>query len=152
MCSSDLAQCQSEQICIAILRLCRGKIARVEKLIEDARLDYRDVLAWAQQPTRRYYVGLLRKGPAWTPQDENGRTHLDAKLLREWKQSSLLPAGGWFTDFGDPRGMYIFTTDTLEEAVALVQADPAIQSGKLVFEFHPWLAPDGLKFAKSDEL
>ena len=34
-----LAQCQSEQICIAILRLCRGKIARVEKLIEDARLD-----------------------------------------------------------------------------------------------------------------
>ena len=147
-----LAACRSEEVCIAILRLCRGKISRIETLIEAARRDYRDVLAWAQQPTRTYIVGLLHKGPLWGPEDENGRTHLEHASLRKWRDAGQCLVGGWFMDFGDPRGMYIFTVDSVEEARSLVQEDPAIQSEKLVFEFHPWLAPDGLKFASPDEL
>ncbi len=55
-------------------------------------------------------------------------------------------------DLGDHRGLYIFTVDTIEEAQTLVQSDEAIQSGKLMFEFHPWLAPEGLKTASPSEL
>src|SRR5258708_31884338 len=149
---SLLGACESEEVSIAILRLCRGKLARVEKLVADARRDYRDVLAWASRPTRTYIIGLLRKGPLWDPSDENGRTHLDHGCLRKWRDAGQCLVGGWFTDFDDPRAMYIFTVDTKEEAMALVEEDPSIQSGKLVFEFHPWLAPDGMKFLRPDEL
>src|SRR5262249_11517726 len=76
---SLLTSCESEQVCISILRLSRGKVKRVEELVEAARRDYRDVIAWASQPTRTYIAGLLRKGPNWTDADEGGRTHLGTK-------------------------------------------------------------------------
>lgn len=143
--------CRNERVALAVLRLSRGKVRRVETLVESARRDYRDVLAAAAQPTRTYIAGLLRKGPAWSDADENGRTHLDMRQLRAWKDAGSIVVGGWFMDLGDPRGLYIFTVDSIEEARALVQSDPAIQSGKLVFEFHPWLAPDGLKIATDSD-
>src|SRR5439155_22022598 len=70
-----LAGCNGETLRLSILRLSRGKVKRVEDLLEAARHDYRDVIAWASKPTRTYIVGILRKGPNWSPQDENGRTH-----------------------------------------------------------------------------
>jgi len=147
-----LSDCEGDRLALAILRLSRGKVARVEELVEAARRDYRDVLAWASKPTRRYVVGLVRKGPNWEPRDENGRTHLNGKLLRSWKEQGAILVGGWFMDFGDHRGLYIFNVDSIEEAQTLVQSDEAIRSGKLIFEFHPWLAPAGLKIASPDEL
>jgi uncharacterized protein YciI len=147
-----LSDCEGDRLCLAILRLSRSKVARVEELVGAAKRDYRDVLAWASKPTRRYVVGLLRKGPNWEPRDENGRTHLNGKLLRTWKEQGAILVGGWFMDLGDHRGLYIFNVDSIEEAQALVQSDEAIQSGKLVFDFHPWLAPAGLKIASPDEL
>lgn len=147
-----LSACNSELLCRSILRLSRGKLRRVEDLVQAARRDYRDVIAWASKPTRTYIVGLLRKGPKWSPEDENGRTALNLELLRRWKESGAIFVGGWFTDFGDPRGLYIFTVDSMAEAQTLVSSDEAIQAGKLIFEFHPWLAPDGLRIASPDEL
>jgi hypothetical protein len=147
-----LSTCKSEAVCIAVLRLSRGKLKRVEDMVEAAKRDFRDVIAWASQPTRTYVVGLLRKGPQWSAEDENGRTHLDHGHIKRWKALGAIVVGGWFVDFGDPRGLYIFTVDSVEEARALVVSDPALAAGKLVFEFHPWLAPDGLKIASPDEL
>jgi hypothetical protein len=147
-----LETCRNEAVIIAVLRLSRGKVARVQALVESAARDYRDVLAAASQPTRTYVVGLLRKGPAWSEKDEGGRTHLDPRQLQAWKHQGAVLVGGWFMDLTDPRGLYIFTVDSVAEAEALVQSDPAVQSGKLVFEFHPWLAPDGLRIASPDEL
>jgi hypothetical protein len=147
-----LSECRDDRVRLSILRLSRGNVQRVGNLVEAAKRDYRDVIAWASQPTRTYLVGLLRKGPQWSPEDENGRTHLSLEALRSWKNQGAIVVGGWFMDFGDPRGLYIFTVDSIDEAQALVQSDEAIQSGKLMFEFHPWLAPDGLKIASPDEL
>ncbi|MDP8991253.1 MAG: hypothetical protein M3N41_14375, partial [Acidobacteriota bacterium] len=79
-----LTACEGDRLCLSILRLSRGKVSRVVDLVQAAKLDYRDVLAWASQPTRTYFVGLLRKGPHWSSEDENGRTHLDTKSLRSW--------------------------------------------------------------------
>ena len=149
---SLLSSIEGERLQGSVLRLSRGKLKRVEELIEAAKRDYRDVIAWASQPTRTYIAGLLRKGPNWSPEDENGRTHLSPRLLKQWKDSGSIVAGGWFMDFGDPRGLYIFTVDSVEEAQSLVAGEEAIRAGKLRFEFHPWLAPDGLKIASPDEL
>jgi len=146
-----LTKCQADNVRIAVLRLARGRVEKVAKLVEDAQRDYRDVLSWASQPIRRYIAGILRKGPTWSSSDENGRTHLNGKLLMEWKKTGVLFVGGWFMDLGDARGFYVFTVDSIEEAKALTNADPAIQAGKLLFEFHPWQTPE-LRIAKSEEL
>lgn len=147
-----LSDCEGDNLCLAVLRLSRGEVKRVKELVEAAKRDYRDVLSWASQPTRTYIVGLLRKGRVWSPEDENGRTHLHPEAVRNWKKSGAILVGGWFMDLGDPRGLYIFTVNTSAEAQALVQSDEAIRSGKLMFEFHPWLAPLGLRVLSSEEL
>jgi uncharacterized protein YciI len=131
---------EAERVCLAILQLSKGDAARVRELVAAAKRDYRDVIAWAQQPLSTYVVGLLRKGPNWVP-----TARLDLALLRKWKEAGAVVIGGGFRDDGDMRGLYIFTVDSAEAAQALVDSDPAIQSGALVFEFHPWLAADNLQ-------
>jgi hypothetical protein len=42
----------SERVPLAILKLCRGSVERVLSLLEEARLDYRDILAAAEYPTQ----------------------------------------------------------------------------------------------------
>jgi hypothetical protein len=41
--------------------------------------------------------------------------------------------------------VFIFKVNSVEEARALAAPDPAIQSGRLVLELHPWYAAAGLK-------
>jgi hypothetical protein len=36
--------------------------------------------------------------------------------------------------------MFVFRVDTLEEARALAEQDPAVQAGRLALEWHPWFA------------
>src|SRR5947209_14957171 len=69
-----------EDVLIAIIRLSRGKLAKVPELVGHAKGDYRDVLAWSQQPLRTYIAGVLRPGP--NPQKN---AFLSMKLLRQWK-------------------------------------------------------------------
>ena len=56
-----------------------------------------------------------------------------------------LAVAGPFEDGGDMRGIFIFKDTTMEEAKALVAADPAVKSGRLVLELHPWFAGAGLR-------
>jgi len=90
-----------------------------------------------------YQVGFLKKGPAWTPGEtpelqELQKAHL-AHIQKMGKSGKLLVAGP-FTDGGDLRGMFIFRVETLEEAKALAEQDPAVKAGRLVIEWHPWFA------------
>ena len=50
----------------------------------------------------------------------------------------LLVLAGPFLDSGDIRGIYIFNVATLQEARELTETDPAIRSGRLEMELHPW--------------
>jgi hypothetical protein len=36
--------------------------------------------------------------------------------------------------------LYVFKVGSMEEAEELVRTDPAVQSGRLRFELHPWFA------------
>ncbi|HEY7113469.1 MAG TPA: YciI family protein [Thermoanaerobaculia bacterium] len=90
-----------------------------------------------------YYVGFLRKGPAWsgenTPENRKLQEAHLANILRLANEGKLLVAGP-FLDGGDLRGLYVFKVGTADEAKALVATDPAVASGHLTFELHPWYA------------
>ncbi len=90
-----------------------------------------------------YQVAFLKRGPNWTP----GET-AETKAIQEGHMANIRKMGatgklviaGPFADDGDLRGLFIFRVDTLEEAKALAEQDPAVRAGRLVLEWHPWYA------------
>ena len=51
---------------------------------------------------------------------------------------------GPFLDNTELRGVFIFDVSTVEEAEELTKTDPAIQSGSLIMELHPWYSSAAL--------
>ena len=98
---------------------------------------------------KTYFLGLIRKGPAWTPDDTPEVRALQeghmANIRRLGAEGKLVLAGP-LLDGGDLRGLFLFEVATLEEAKALCETDPAVKAGRLVVEVHPWLGPEGLTF------
>jgi hypothetical protein len=131
---------EAERLHLLILKMSRREVGRVRSLVEAAKQDYRDVIMWASQPSRTYIVGLLRKGPNFSRGDT-----LKLSSLRDWKQAGAIVIGGSCLDEEELRGLYIFTVDSVAAAEALTQEDPAIEAGRLRFEFHPWHTADGLQ-------
>lgn len=111
-------------------------------LVEAAKRDYRDVIAWASHPQRTYIVGLLRPGPN---APAGRKTSLRLASIQSWKKAGAIVIGGQCLDGSAFRGLYIFTVDSVEAARELTGMDPGIQSGELMFEFHPWITADGLQ-------
>ena len=94
-----------------------------------------------------YYVGLIFRGPAWTPGEtpeimEIQKAHL-ANITRLAESGALVLAGP-FVDDGDLRGMFVFRVATLEEARSLCDTDPAVKAGRLTVELHPWYSATGI--------
>ena len=90
-----------------------------------------------------YQVAFYRKGPAWTPSTTPEHQKLQSEHMAhigKMADTGKLIIAGPFTDNGDLRGMLIFRLDTLEEARALAEQDPAVKAGRLVLEWHPWFA------------
>lgn len=87
-----------------------------------------------------YVIAFLKAGPNRTTDPARGgelmKAHL-ANIARMADQGSLVVAGP-FLDDGPLRGIYIFKVATVEQARALTATDPAIQSGHLEMELHPW--------------
>src|SRR5688572_3085013 len=94
----------------------------------------------------RYQLGLLVRGPTWTP-ERNARTdsiqagHM-ANIGRMAEHGALLAAGP-FERGNELRGIFVFRPgdDPLD---SLMAGDPAIASQRLVVERYPWIAPAGL--------
>jgi uncharacterized protein YciI len=90
------------------------------------------------------YLGLLKKGPAWTSQaseqvHRDQRAHLD--LLAELGSSGRLLLAGPVPDGEQVRGFVICRADSLLAAKGYFVEDHHIRSGRLVLEMHPWLVP-----------
>jgi uncharacterized protein YciI len=99
-----------------------------------------------------YYVGLLFRGPAWTPErtpevEAIQEGHM-ANIRRLADEGKLLLAGP-FTDGGDLRGMFVFQVGSMEEARALVDTDPAVKAGRLRVEIHPWYSARGIRIDRA---
>jgi uncharacterized protein len=94
-----------------------------------------------------YYVELLRKGRTWTPESTAETERLQAAHLannRRLVALGKLMLVGPCLDDGDLRGINVYRVESLEEARALADSDPAVQAGRLAYEIHPWMVPQGV--------
>ena len=94
----------------------------------------------------KYYFALLKKGPKWIPVETDEvkkiqKGHM-ANINAMAKTGKLVLAGPFFDD-GYNRGVFLFKTESLEEAQALCTHDPAVQAGRLIVELHPWMVAKG---------
>lgn len=89
---------------------------------------------------KTYYFVYLKAGLKRDQTKEEAekiqRAHMD-NIGRLANEGKLIIAGP-FLDKGDVRGIYIFNVSSLEEAEQLTNTDPAVISGRLMMEIHPW--------------
>lgn len=98
-----------------------------------------------------YYVFLLKKGPAWSPDetpeiDALQQAHL-AHLKRLGELGKLVINGRPLDSFatsGEIRGIGALKTELLAEAQELIRTDPMVQAGRLVFELHTWMVAQNI--------
>jgi len=95
---------------------------------------------------RTYVLALIYRGPNRIEDEkasaELQRAHLanNARLADEGK----LILAGPFRDNTDLRGIWLFDAETVEQAQAWVDTDPAIRAGTLRVELHPWYSAKGI--------
>ena len=95
----------------------------------------------------QYVMAFLKAGPNRS-QDSLAQVKLQAghmaNIQRLQKMGKLVLAGP-FLDDGDLKGIFIFAVGSVEEAEELIATDPAIISGRLVMEMHPWYGSAAVK-------
>ena len=96
---------------------------------------------------KTYVLALLKAGPN-RGQDSATAARLQAAHLaniqRMAGEGKLVLAGPFLDDTG-LQGIYVFNVETVAEARALTESDPAIQAGRLVMELHPWYGSAALQ-------
>ena len=114
-------------------------------------MQYDDAQAWKDvnenfPDMAIYYIFLLKKGPALSP-DETPEinalqeAHL-ANLKRLGDMGKLVINGPLLDSFatsGQVRGIGVLKTESLTEAQELISTDPMVKVGRLIFELHAWM-------------
>ncbi|MBK6426037.1 MAG: hypothetical protein IPF82_07530 [Blastocatellia bacterium] len=91
-------------------------------------------------PMESLQLGLLWRGPSWTPEKTPEIEKLQASHLAhigEMAKSGKLVVAGPFLEGGNLRGIFLFRCSA-DEAVAMASKDPMVQAGRLKLEFHTW--------------
>jgi uncharacterized protein YciI len=108
-----------------------------------------DVLKKTSTPDKMttVYLAFLMRGPKWTPEktpqtEELQKAHL-ANIVRLNELKKLVVAGP-FGDNSKFAGIFVFRVDSLAEAQALADTDPAVKAGRLVLDLHPWVVSEGI--------
>ena len=93
-----------------------------------------------QYGMKKYVIAFLKRGPN---QDLDSLKKVELQtahmqnISRMAEEGKLVLAGPFFGN-DDLRGIYVFDVPSVEEAEALTNSDPAIQSGSLVMELREW--------------
>ncbi len=109
----------------------------------------------AQEHQRRlvqFQMAIMKKGSKWDSTKEGERKQILQQHLAN--VLSLLDSGkavitGPFRDDTDLAGIFILRASSTAEAKSWVDADPAVKSGLMVPEMHPWWSEDIFKKANS---
>ena len=94
-----------------------------------------------------YVVGFLVRGPKWNSKSAPELEKLQEGHLahiRMMAEVGKLIVAGPFTDGGRIRGMSVFRAASVDEVKVLAEADPAVVSGRLRYEWHPWYSMKGI--------
>ena len=95
---------------------------------------------------KQYYFVMLVRGPNANEIDSLSLAKIQAghmANIRKMGKEGKLKIAGPFGDDGHWRGIFIFDVKTEEEVKELLKNDPAIQSGRLSYEIHPWFTEPG---------
>jgi len=95
-----------------------------------------------------YVAGFFHRGPNWTAEQTDETRRIQEGHLANFQklaEAGKLIVAGPFGDNGDLRGMLIFKLTSVDEARALMDADPALKAGRLTLDLHPWFAAAGLR-------
>lgn len=89
---------------------------------------------------KKYVMAFLKTGPHVETDSakraEIMRGHFD-NIKRMADEGKLVIAGP-FLDKSELRGIYVFNVESIEEARALTESDPAVAAGVFIMELHPW--------------
>jgi uncharacterized protein YciI len=131
---------------IVLLVLCQG-----QQVLAQSPAQYDSVLARQLHADKfgmkKYVIAFLKKGPNRS-QDSVTAANLQQAHLRNIQRMAnegKLVLAGPFLEDGDLRGIYFFNVETVEEARELTSTDPAVRSGRLVMELHPWYGSAALQ-------
>ena len=95
-----------------------------------------------------YFFVFLKKGPNRGQDSVSAakiqRGHLEN--INRLAASGKLNVAGPFLDEGDIRGIFVFDCSTEDSVKTMLESDPAISSGRLVYEIHPWMTQKGTCF------
>ncbi len=89
----------------------------------------------------KYHFVILKTGPNWTAESTPELQKLQLEHLwniRKMLDSGKMPAAGPLASAGNLAGIFVFTTQSAEEAKAWAESDPMVKAGRLVAEIHPW--------------
>ena len=93
-----------------------------------------------------YYIFLLKKGPAWSPEETPDIDALQEAHLANMRNLANLgklvingPLLDSFATSGEIRGIGALKTGSLAEAQELLGTDPMVKAGRLIFELHAWM-------------
>jgi uncharacterized protein YciI len=109
----------------------------------------RNLIRPPQAPLTRsgYVFGLLVRGPKSTrEQTEETKKIQEGHManINRLAETGKLVLAGPFVDGGDRRGVFIFKVDSLGEAQALTDTDPAVIAGRLKIVLYQWSVPKGM--------
>jgi uncharacterized protein YciI len=95
-----------------------------------------------------YQFVLLRRPATAPPLDEEAAEALQLQHLghlAEMREQGHMVAAGPFLDQPDDawRGMCLYRTASVEEALRLAERDPSVQAGRLAIDVMTWLTPKG---------
>jgi len=97
---------------------------------------------------KNYFMVFLKKGPHRNQDsvevEKLQKAHMEN--ITNLFQTGKLNVAGPFLDDGDLRGIFVFDVLTLEEARRLTETDPAVKSGRLSYEIHPFMTQQGVCF------
>lgn len=97
---------------------------------------------------KTYQMVFLYKGPNRNQDSTEAMKIQEAHLanIQRLADEGKLIVAGPFLDDKDLRGIFIFDVETETEVKKLVETDPAIKTGRLKYEIHPWMTAKGTCF------
>lgn len=94
---------------------------------------------------KNYFMVFLKKGPNRNQDSatasEIQKGHLEH--LTKMANSGKMDLAGPFMDDWDVKGICVYNVATLKEVEELTAQDPAVKSGRLIAEIHPWYSAKG---------
>jgi uncharacterized protein YciI len=95
---------------------------------------------------KQYFFVLLLRGDNADKFSETELEELQAghmANINKYYEAGKIVLAGPFGDDTEKRGIFIFDTESLDEAETILNDDPAIAAGRLKYEIHPWWGAKG---------